>query len=419
MIKILASLSTNVFSVYLIRRFMQVFFSCDVENKRREWLIYGLFLFLVECAFLFFRYPPLITLINIGMIYMITRQYEGSRKKRILVTTFIYSVCMVCETLAICICGYGDTSEFIFMPVVPFVTVLFVCICQLITQRFLIRHNDFYDIPRCNVLILVPVISIGLLLYLIMGDMGKRSTLICVSFCMLCINLLIFYLYNALAEAFSELQDKLISERLAAGYENQRRVMIQSDEKMHSLRHDMKHHLGELLRLAENGSRGELTAYIGNMRTYLDNPDEYISSGNKGVDSLLNYMLREAKGALEQVDYKISIPREMGVSPFDLNVLIGNLLDNAIYAARTSRKKWLSVVLNYEKGMLFIRIQNSYDNVVKKDGDSYVTTRAEGHGIGLQNVRKAVENYHGSMQITDTDHIFDVRIMLYTLQKRQ
>ena len=69
--------------------------------------------------------------------------------------------------------------------------------------------------------------------------------------------------------------------------------------------------------------------------------------------------------------------------------------------------------------MLFIRIQNSYDNVVKKDGDSYVTTRAEGHGIGLQNVRKAVENYHGSMQITDTDHIFDVRIMLYTLQKRQ
>ena len=81
MIKILASLSTNVFSVYLIRRFMQVFFSCDVENKRREWLIYGLFLFLVECAFLFFRYPPLITLINIGMIYMITRQYEGSRKK--------------------------------------------------------------------------------------------------------------------------------------------------------------------------------------------------------------------------------------------------------------------------------------------------------------------------------------------------
>ena len=195
--------------------------------------------------------------------------------------------------------------------------------------------------------------------------------------------------------------------------------MIQSDEKMHSLRHDMKHHLGELLRLAENGSRGELTAYIGNMRTYLDNPDEYISSGNKGVDSLLNYMLREAKGALEQVDYKISIPREMGVSPFDLNVLIGNLLDNAIYAARTSRKKWLSVVLNYEKGMLFIRIQNSYDNVVKKDGDSYVTTRAEGHGIGLQNVRKAVENYHGSMQITDTDHIFDVRIMLYTLQKRQ
>lgn len=406
-----------MFVLYQIRRFMTLFFDSDVDHKKREWLIYGLFLFLMEGAFLWFRYPPLITLINICMIYVATLPYEGSRKKRILVTLFIYSACMVCETLAVYLCWHGDASEWTYMPEVSFITALFICICEFITQRFLIRHRELYDIPHCNVLILVPIISIGLLLYLAMSHMRDRNVLILISFCMLCINLLIFYLYNVLMETFSELEEKIMYERLAAGYENQSKVMIQSDEKMQSLRHDMKHHLGELLLMAESSGKQALIDYIRNMRTYLDNPDEYISSGNKGVDSLVNYMLREAKQTLKKVDYKISIPREIGISSFDLNVIIGNLLDNAIHAASSSREKWLSVALNFEKGMLFIRIQNSYDHIIRKQGTHYASTRESGHGIGLQNVRKAVDNYHGSMQISDTDHIFDVKILLYTLQK--
>ena len=80
-----------------------------------------------------------------------------------------------------------------------------------------------------------------------------------------------------------------------------------------------------------------------------------------------------------------------------------------------TQEKWLSVVLNYEKGVLFIQIQNSY-HIVRKDADgNYLTTKQEtqNHGIGLKNVRRIVNQNHGTMQITDSDRIFDVKVMLY------
>lgn len=92
-------------------------------------------------------------------------------------------------------------------------------------------------------------------------------------------------------------------------------------------------------------------------------------------------------------------------------------MENAIDAAKDSPEKWLEVFLNYERGMLFIRIRNSYSNAVQKRGNNYVTTKkkGQGHGIGLQNVKKVVDNYKGEMQISDENNIFDVKIILYTL----
>lgn len=417
--KIAGVMVTCLFGLCLVKRFMTVFFGPDVEDKRKEWMLYGLFYILLGGAFLFFRYPPLTTFVNLVMLYIISMLYEGSQKKKILVTFLVYSICMMCEILVMYSCGIYIAGSELKM-IVPFMTVLLVSICEFVIERFLVKHSGRYSIPHCDILILVPIISIALLLYLVMSGLKQRSVFIAVSLVMLLINLLIFYLSDVLTEAFSELEEMLMFERLAAGYANQRTVMIQSEEKVRSLRHDMKHHLNELIFLAEKNGVTEIADYILNMKDYMNNPNEYISSGNKGVDSLLNYMLQEAERVLDQVDYKISVPKELGISSFDMNVIVGNLLDNAIYAASRSEEKWMSVILSYEKGVLFIRIQNSCNGADRKKGEAYASLEKErqGHGIGLQNVKKVVENYCGNMQISDTDNVFDVKVMLYTLQKK-
>ena len=37
------------------------------------------------------------------------------------------------------------------------------------------------------------------------------------------------------------------------------------------------------------------------------------------------------------------------------------------------------------------------------------------HGIGLQIVKRVVRNYDGNIEVSDEDHIFDVKIMLYMI----
>ena len=190
-------------------------------------------------------------------------------------------------------------------------------------------------------------------------------------------NMLIFYLYNALMDIYIKLEENVSFERKLESYANQLDVLMQSEEKISALRHDMKHHLNELLIMAKrNGDHNnEITDYIQNMQMFMENKSEYSNSGNKEVDSILNYMLNKAQAVLEEVEYKINIPKEMEIRLFDLNVILGNLLENAIEAASHSKEKKLFLLIKFEKGMLFINVQNTYEGGLIKNGKDYLTKK--------------------------------------------
>ena len=417
MIDIIVTLSTNLFRTFIIKRFMSVFFQNDIENRKRENFLYFLFWGLTACVYLTFHFPPFNIITNLLMLYVITQIYEGSQKKKILVTFLIYGINMICDIIAMYSCNnYIVGKE--YNEVAAYITVFLIGICEFIIERFLIknRRTDFIP-PHWNILIAIPIISIILLLILIMNNLNNRIILVSMSTGILFVNLLIFYLYDVLVGAYLKLEESALFERQIESYSNQLNVMMQSEEKVRAFRHDMRHHLNELSIMADRINAEEIIDYIRSMYTYLDNPYEYISSGNKEVDSLLNYLVNKAKSILNRVDYEINIPKELAIRSFDLNVIIGNLLDNAIEASKDSEEKWLEISLKYEQGMLFIRIRNSYQNAIQKNGECYLSTKkdTQEHGIGLQNVKKVVENYQGEMQISDSHNIFDVKIILYTI----
>lgn len=399
---------------------MSIFFRVDIENRKKERMVYSFFFGLTVCVYLIFHFPPFNIITNLLLIYMITQIYEGRQKKKVLVAFLIYGINMICDIISVYSCNnYIVGKE--YNEVAAYITVFLIGICEFVIERFLIknRKTDFIP-PYWNILIAIPIISIILLLILIMNNLNNRIVVVSVSTGILFVNLLIFYLYDILVGAYLKLEESALFERQIESYSNQLNVMMQSEEKVRAFRHDIKHHLNELSIMANRLNDKEITDYIKSMYTYLDNPYEYVSSGNKEVDSLLNYMLNKAQSMLRKVDYEINVPKELEIRSFDLNVIVGNLLDNAIEASRVSGKKWLEISLKYEQGMLFIRIRNSYDNAIQKRGNIYTTTKkeAEEHGIGLRNVKKVVDSYNGDMQISDIDNIFDVKIILYTLQMR-
>ena len=197
-------------------------------------------------------------------------------------------------------------------------------------------------------------------------------------------------------------------------YSHQLDVLMQSEEKVKALRHDMKNHLGELALMAGNQNNEEIWKYIPDMGEYMQNQSELVSCGNKNLDSLLNYLLGQAKKKLNHVEYEVQVPSDLCISAFDLNVILGNLIENAIEAAEQTKDKWMSVDIYYEKGMLSMEIKNSFQHELDVEKNKLLSTKEEkGHGIGLANVRKMVEKYQGFMDVSNTNQIFTVRVMLY------
>ena len=116
-------------------------------------------------------------------------------------------------------------------------------------------------------------------------------------------------------------------------------------------------------------------------------------------------------------NFRIGVPFEQNlqcISAFDLNVILGNLTENAIEAAEQTKDKWMSVDIYYEKGMLSMEIKNSFQHELAVEKNKLLSTKEEkGHGIGLANVRKMVEKYQGFMDVSNTNQIFIVKVMLY------
>lgn len=306
---------------------MSLFFPALAENKKRENFFYFLFYVVTVGIYLAFHFPLANIAVNILMLYVITQLYEGEQKKKILVAILIYGINMICDVLSV----YSFSNYVVgenTVTIVAYVTVLLISICEFIIERFVVKNREKeFTPPYWNVLILIPVISIVILFILLMNNLNNQIILVSVSAGILLINMLIFYLYNALMDICIKLEENVLFERKLESYANQLDVLMQSEEKISALRHDMKHHLNELLIMAKrNEDRNhEITDYIQNMQMFMENKSEYSNSGNKEVDSILNYMLNKAQEVLEEVEYKINIPKEMEVRLFDLNVILGTV----------------------------------------------------------------------------------------------
>ena len=416
MFDVIAALSTNVFRTYVIKRFMGVFFEDNTVNKKKETICYVLFYVLTVSVYLLFHYPPANIATNLLGMYIIACLYAGEQKKKILVALLIYGTNMICDVLAMfSFSNYFYTAGEEYNLIVSYITVLLIALCEYVIERVLKKQEkaDFAP-PYWYLISLVPVVSIVMLHILVTSNLNNRFALVTVSAGVLIINLLIFYLYNKMLDAYKKAEENAAYEIQLASYKNQLNVLMQTEEKINALRHDMKHHLNELYALSKKNANADIAEYIAQMQELASNQEELVRSGNKEIDSILNYMLSKATKVLDKVEYRINIPEMLEIKPFDATVIFCNLLENAIEGAMCCQtEKWLNVSLQYEKGILYVNVRNGYSAVSKNGADYRSTKKEKGHGIGLRNIRRIVAQYHGNMEIYDTDDVFDVKIMLY------
>lgn len=213
--------------------------------------------------------------------------------------------------------------------------------------------------------------------------------------------------------------DKIyLEQRKSSQYHSQISAYNMLDEQYRQserLRHDIKNHVIALSGLLENREWEKMKVYLNSMETAggLTRSEEL--TGNKVVDAVLyqKKQTAEAKNIMWECD--VQIPNECCINEFDLCVLFGNLLDNAVEACERLHKGedcFINIQAKTVKKCFLLEVQNSSD-ITNKPGNRHTSKENPyGHGIGLLNIRDVVQNYNGVTDVTVQDGIFTVSILI-------
>lgn len=408
---------TNLFRILLIGRCASIFFGVDVDKKKKR-IVYGCFFVINTVLFWEFHTVWINMICNLMGIGAIVWLYTKSVRTNLFITGTIYLVNCGCDVAATSLfVNYRDGGA--YNQIYAVISFFLIFMCELVIEKMITIHKDAEDAQNIS-LVLMPICSIIVITLLIYTDTCTDIGLTIVSIGLLIANFLMLYLYNLLLHSISQQYEmKMLKTQLQA-YANQLNVVLRGEEKIKALRHDIKHHLNELMLLANKHDVAEIQKYIDEMNSFLKNPNEIVASGNLEIDSVLNFMLQKAEKELKTVDIKVMLPEKVRHS-FDINVMLGNLLENAIEAAGKTENKYLSVHIKLKRGILKVKIENSFESSgilceEQNRKDTILKTTkpfTEQHGIGLKNVKKIVEKYNGTMAVTAQEGIFCVNLLLY------
>ncbi len=179
------------------------------------------------------------------------------------------------------------------------------------------------------------------------------------------------------------------------------------------LRHDMKNHVIALSGLFQNKEWEKMGDYLKRMEGGLQAGGDL--TGNKVVDALLYQKRKWAEKESIQWECDVQIPKGCGIDAFDLCILFGNILDNALeacgrmHSSGTVGCRFVRIKAKPVKKYFLIEVKNSMD---PSDGGKARGQGLYGHGIGLLNVEDVAQKYYGAVNIEAANGTFAVSILM-------
>lgn len=352
-----------------------------------------------------------VVLLNVVLLKRLFVKFSGKGGQRLWLAVALAGVEGACYLIPY----FGAERVFAVQEILAGALLFLLCFVLIGRTRIPEEAAEEPEGRREAFLAVIPAAGILALVCLFLGNLKPYylSSLCCA--CILAVHLSVFYLYNILIQNFTHLRQRDIYRQQTDHYRNQLEVITESQGRMRALRHDMRNHILHLMAQLRQGNGEEALTYLKSMEEELLNPGEHAKTGSREIDSLLNYKLERAGQVLEEVECSIHVPAEFASNSFDINVILGNLLDNAIEAAQDSERKWLKLVMRADRGVLLIHVANSFGEEPRRRGSRFLSTKKDSgeHGIGLHNVRRMVERLHGEIDFRQEGEVFSVDVMLY------
>lgn len=145
--------------------------------------------------------------------------------------------------------------------------------------------------------------------------------------------------------------------------------------------------------------------------------DMAFKTGNEALDVLMVEKLMVCENKNIRLDCMIKGQLLSFMKQSDIYSLFGNAVDNAIEAVEKltdEERRFISVRVRGEKGMLVIHVENYYEGMITFQKGMPQTTKEDKryHGFGMKSIRMIVEKYHGHLAVKAQEGIFTLNILL-------
>ncbi|WP_020433940.1 ATP-binding protein, partial [Paenibacillus riograndensis] len=228
------------------------------------------------------------------------------------------------------------------------------------------------------------------------------------------INVMIIYIFDTIVDKFQFKHENARLEQQMDYQDANYEKTVHSFKSIKRIIHDTNQ---QLLYIEECIKRNEPAAALEHIRTTLNKVEgayQRVNTGHLVIDALVTNTLNIGQANGIRIDTKLNLySPELSIDRYDLCVVLGNMLDNAIEASKQvkiAEDRYVVITIFSNDTALFIHIVNYMEQDV-----AYLRSQKpnpENHGIGLTNIARICDKYGGHMTIETKQKTFHNMVML-------
>lgn len=186
--------------------------------------------------------------------------------------------------------------------------------------------------------------------------------------------------------------------------------------KMRAQRHDFLNHLQVVYSLLEMNENAEATAYLERIYNELHSVSRVLRTRMTAFNALLQVKsaVCEERGIALDMDIRSTL-EGVPVPPWEMCCIIGNLMDNAMDAVADTPDARIRLSVTEDLRGFTFTIQNNGAAIPatlrERIFEPGVSTKGDGHGMGLSIVRKTLEGFGGAITLSNGEEtVFTVTV---------
>lgn len=422
-IKYISLILGAIFEVYCINIFVNIF--CDIKPLKKSkkitcFVLITIFHVLISC----FGEGIILSILALLTVYLINLLYKSRQYIKFILSVVIAIINIAAEQLFGALFMLITQKSHVEINITPesyamgiLLSKFLVYIIVLIIKCSRVSFNVTYINTKYLLLLSVfPVTTIILGLFMNQIILSINNTFQKVIYVVLSILLI---LSNAITFEIIRRQNEFAKEKyeymfLKENINKQTKhyyELQKSQNEIKRIRHDMKNTYLALSAEIKNGNIDVVLKQINDNLDTLNPFCQVIDTGHPAIDTIIETKLNICNELNIHTNITYSYKTKINTNEFEIAIVLGNILDNAIEACKTNtlKNKEILGLISVDNQNISINIKNT---AIKSNGFKTSKPNKTFHGIGLKSISHIAKQHNGYAKFSFENNVFTSFVIL-------